>query len=599
MPAKHVLFDAKTYKGKFPKPFDEFNCSGIEIRSIYNDTMNNTNLHPAAVKALLSYCDVMETGTKNATGEKDGEFVCGELFNADENATFTVLIKNDGKVMASTVSKPVSGLNVSQYNVGAAGRSGTAVLFTAIELFKKDPKDEFGKHFEEFYQEFKAGFTDEEKAVNIAAVLCDNMYRRVLNDSQDGGVTLEIPATGNIPQISQIAIEKGTYSPDSVLHGEFTYLKPGTRRKRKKRIAHKDFIGQYPLTERSFSDIEINMIPSLPDWYVIPTEVDNACRHLQLTTGSNYSMRNIMLRGPAGTGKTAGASAIAAGLGLPYVYLTCSANTEVFDLVGQIIPKLSKDGETVKPSDIAASLGLPDESDIMMDPVYAYEMITGISDETKTSEDCFREMLKRISEEMAAISSNGKEFEYIDTPLIQALKNGWVCELQEPTVIMQPGVLVGLNSLLDQCGGMMLPTGEKLVRHPDAVVVVTTNISYEGCRNLNQSFISRMNMILDMDEPSLSVKVQRVKNITGCTDKDLVQQLAETADKIAEFCKEMQITDGVCGMRELISWVQSAMITEDAAESSLFTIVAAATSDSDARRDIISSCLEPVFGRVA
>ena len=167
------------------------------------------------------------------------------------------------------------------------------------------------------------------------------------------------------------------------------------------------------------------------------------------------------------------------------------------------------------------------------------------------------------------------------------------------TVIMQPGVLVGLNSLLDQCGGMMLPTGEKLVRHPDAVVVVTTNISYEGCRNLNQSFISRMNMIIDVDEPSLTVKIQRVKKITGCTDGDLVQRLAETADKIAEFCKEMQITDGVCGMRELISWVQSAMITEDASESSLFTIIAAATSDPESRRDIISSCLEPVFGRVA
>ena len=49
-------------------------------------------------------------------------------------------------------------------------------------------------------------------------------------------------------------------------------------------------------------------------------------------------MRNFMMRGPAGTGKTEGAKAIAAGLGLPYVHLTCSANTEIYDLLGQMLP---------------------------------------------------------------------------------------------------------------------------------------------------------------------------------------------------------------------------------------------------------------------
>ena len=42
--------------------------------------------------------------------------------------------------------------------------------------------------------------------------------------------------------------------------------------------------------------------------------------------------------GPAGTGKTEAAKAIAAGLGLPYLFYTCSANTEIFDLLGQMLP---------------------------------------------------------------------------------------------------------------------------------------------------------------------------------------------------------------------------------------------------------------------
>lgn len=36
-------------------------------------------------------------------------------------------------------------------------------------------------------------------------------------------------------------------------------------------------------------------------------------------------------------------------------------------------------------------------------------------------------------------------------------------------------------------------------RHPDAVVVVTTNVSYEGCRGVNQSVLDRMNLTQDIE----------------------------------------------------------------------------------------------------
>ena len=80
----------------------------------------------------------------------------------------------------------------------------------------------------------------------------------------------------------------------------------------------------------------------------------------------------------------------------------------------------------------------------------------------------------------------GQRFSYVETDFLRALKNGYVVEIQEPTTIVQPGVLVGLNSLLEQGGSITLPTGEIIRRHPDAVVVVTTNVSYEGCRGMNQ-----------------------------------------------------------------------------------------------------------------
>ena len=73
-------------------------------------------------------------------------------------------------------------------------------------------------------------------------------------------------------------------------------------------------------------------------WYVLPEEVVSICAHAQKSTEKSLPMRNFLLRGPAGTGKTDGAKAIAAGLHLPYVKYTCSANTEVYDFIGQVFP---------------------------------------------------------------------------------------------------------------------------------------------------------------------------------------------------------------------------------------------------------------------
>ena len=85
---------------------------------------------------------------------------------------------------------------------------------------------------------------------------------------------------------------------------------------------------------------------------------------------------------------------------------------------------------------------------------------------------------------------------YVDTPLVGAIRYGYLVELQEPTVIANPGVLVGLNSLLDRCNSVFLPNGEVINRHPDTTIVVTTNNDYAGCKQMNQSVISRMNLVI-------------------------------------------------------------------------------------------------------
>lgn len=55
--------------------------------------------------------------------------------------------------------------------------------------------------------------------------------------------------------------------------------------------------------------------------------------------------------------------------------------------------------------------------------------------------------------------TSSQTYTYVETDFIKALKNGYLVEIQEPSTILQPGVLVGLNSLLEQSGTITLPTG--------------------------------------------------------------------------------------------------------------------------------------------
>lgn len=121
---------------------------------------------------------------------------------------------------------------------------------------------------------------------------------------------------------------------------------------------------------------------------------------------------------------------------------------------------------------------------------------------------------------------------------MKALKQGYVIEIQEPSTIVQPGVLVGLNSLLEQSGSITLPTGEVIQRHPDAVVVVTTNTSYEGCRGMNQSVLDRMSLVRDVELPSPEVMAQRAMSVTGATDEYEVSKMVQVVNDLAEYCRK-------------------------------------------------------------
>ncbi len=596
----NLLFDSGTFTMQCPSPFDDPSIkkeSTTEYSIYCVASAKKSTLHAPTLRAVTAYMKLFQAMTDGtpieglgAIGKQTGTKYIAEYVSGRGEIQVVSYNADSGSLVASVYANETASPEQFKHKAVGGNATGTAMFFAAIPELMKD--DEFKRNYDTLYEQFISGYPDMDKACKAAYVICDNVYRRVNNPKDCGvaGVKIEYPASGNVRGLTALAVSKGTYSASEVIMGEYKIVKPGVKAKRNSaKVDAKDFAGQYKLSERYFSQKETALIPELPSWYVIPEQVVTICDFAKRTTDSQLPMRNFMLRGAAGSGKPEGAKAIAAGLGLPYMFLTCSADDEKFDFIGQILPNI----EGIEFADPNSNPYIPSDTEIDSDPTGAYYNMTGEFDPGIDADGVRDAIAKMIAEKEE--KKDEKDFRYVYTPLIEAIKNGYVIEIQEPTVIAKQGVLVGLNSLLDNCKAIKLITGEVIERHPDTVIILTTNTDYNGCREMNQSIISRMNLIFDMDTPDARVMTERAMGITGCKDKSIVKKMAETIEKIAKECREAMISDGSCGMRELISWVQSFMLCEDALEAAEYTVLSSVSSDAENRELIRSTCIAPIF----
>lgn len=599
-----------------PSPFDTIANKKIKVSSKYGDGTTST-LCGTVIKAVHAVCHCMDGSGEGAVGIIDHRTAAEYKSSAGADAYHLVVYdSNTGSLMASVYDSNME--TFENYTLNSSGRDGAAVMMALFPMLMQD--DEFKEIFEAYQDELNAGYPHMDKATDYMALMCDNAYRRIKDDSCVAHIKVNVDKAGNLMRVSQTHLDSGSFTPTTVLAGEFKIFAqtgPAQIYSATETIDHADFEGQYVLNKRTFTPQETMLIPKLPEWYIIPKEVVDICKHAKATTSKSMQMRNFLLRGPAGTGKTMGAKAIAAGLGLPYMKYTCSANTEIFDFVGMIFPdsedstgsaQLDAERETlmqmggINYANVSKLMKLPDLDDMDYDPAGVYMALTGVENAAATSQDCMSIVLDRVTEKVRELSktvkdknSSGQTYRYVETDFVKALKHGYVIEIQEPSTIVQPGVLVGLNSLLEQSGSITLPTGEVIQRHPDAVVVVTTNTSYEGCRGMNQSVLDRMSLVRDVELPSPEVMAQRAMSVTGATDEYEVSKMVQVVNDLAEYCRKNSITDGSYGMRSLIDWIISSEITGDVYESALYTIISKATADELDREALISTVLEPIF----
>lgn len=607
------------YSRSLPVPFDTMTNKKVKVASMYGAKTEST-LCGSVIKAVHAMCRCMNGTGEGAVGQIDTNKSVAEYKSSVGPDAYHLVVFDaaSGSALASVYDKNTE--LIEQYVAHPSQRDGAAIFFALMPFLMSDA--EFDETFQEYYDQFIAGYPDMAKATESMAILCDNAYRRIKDDTCPAHINITVDKSGNLMRVSQGQLDSGSFVPTSVTAGEFTIFAktgPAVIKKAGVVVEHTDFVGKYPLTPgRTLSALELSLIPKLPEWYIIPPEVVDICKHAQKTTGRPMQMRNFLLRGPAGTGKTMGAKAIAAGLGLPYMKYTCSANTEIFDFTGMIFPEtdavstgsseLDREREILKSmggisyANVAKLMRLPDLDDMDYDPAGVYQALTGVENLAATVQDCMSVVMEKVTEKVQALSkraenrqSSGQNYTYVETDFVKALKHGYLVEVQEPSTIIQPGVLVGLNSLLEQEGSITLPTGEIIRRHPDTVVIVTTNVSYEGCRSMNQSVVDRMSLVKDIELPEPEVMVQRAMAVTGCADEYLVSQMVQVVNDMADYCRKNSITDGACGMRSLIDWVISAEISGDPYLSAKYTVISKATADEEDREALITTILDPMF----
>ena len=607
------------FSRSLPEPFDKLPNKKVKVSSTYGDGTEAT-LNATVIKAVHAYLRCKNRSAEGALGLTDQHCVAEYKSAVGPDVYHLVVYEpTSGKILASEFNKSTE--NTSLYTVGAKAKNdGAAVLMAMLPALMED--DEFRENLEAYAGEMDNNFPDLEEATKHMAILCDNAYRRIGDDGCAAHVKAKIENSGNLMRVSETHLDSGTFKPKTVIAGEFTVFAHDASAPvftPEAAVEHNDFAGKYILNSaRVLNPRETGLVPILASWYILPSQVISVCKHALASTGKPSQMRNFLLRGPAGTGKTEGARAIAAGMGLPYVKYTCSANTEIYDFIGQVFPEtgFKSTGDTdldhqrealsamggITYKNVAMLLDLPGLDDMDYDPSGVYKALTGSEKPDATSQDCMAIVMARVTDKvqhLCNVKAEGKEtgqtYTYVETDFVRALKYGWCCEIQEPSTIMQPGVLVGLNSLLEQSGSITLPTGEIILRHPDTVIVVTTNNDYEGCRGINQSVLDRMNLVLDIELPPPEIMAQRAISVTSCEDDYMVSQMVQVVNDMADFCRKNGVSDGSCGMRGLIDWIISTEITGDAYESALHTIVSKATANEEDRAALIISVLEPLF----
>lgn len=412
-------------------------------------------------------------------------------------------------------------------------------------------------------------------------------YQSVLNAIQSGAV-------------EDSYIFKGTYPDPKTVEAEEVEPNKTASAERIAKLRKELQLDIHPLT-----DEEKAMVPTVDEHYVIDDDLLAAAYDIKADwkyPGLDLAP-NFILEGDAGSGKTAASKFWACVFGIPRTKMTMSPTFESSNLIGGFFPvftdiedwditedercvleqirsSMYSDKESSNSSDIITALrrsfkeagvrelirnayDIPTSDDICFDPEGSWAQL-GYTNAAPCSEEiteaarvAFENKAFRLLNILCEQAESGNvSYRFILSELMRAFQNGWLVEIQEAASVLRPGVLTELNSLLEPNGRIELSNGKYIERHPDTIVVITTNRDYAGNVDLNESLRDRCMFGLKMDLPPASVMAERAMAQTGFDDRRTAIAAAEVIATINEEAKSKNIR-GAFGIRSLVSWMMA------------------------------------------
>ncbi|WP_409346742.1 AAA family ATPase [Paenibacillus sp. MBLB4367] len=326
---------------------------------------------------------------------------------------------------------------------------------------------------------------------------------------------------------------------------------------------------------RQLTDLEKDLVWKKPLSHKVSVEERRICKEVKRNWNrGEMKIANILLEGDAGSGKTQLAKALSADFGLPYTKVTCFADMDKSDIIGAILPVISKERlEKLEHSEqnvlkaIYESDGFQSITEIWMNE---------LGDTREQAALKMKQLLKRLEQNT---EDEVVEYRFYPSEIVRAYQKGYLLEIQEPTVIRDAAVLMALNSALELDGSINLPT-EILRRHPDFIAVITTNRGYGGTRPLNEALRDRVQHTEKMDLPTKEIMIERAMAKTGYKDEQVLDVLADIII-VLDRTARLNAIKGVAGMRSFFYWADAIAEGASAKESLYHKVIYKITTDSE------------------
>ena len=591
--AEIKLFDTWTFQEEMPEPFSRFlqkeglrkTTTMVEWLSQYNQGRQAT-LHPPTLRAMLNIAGIYLKQTEGALGFQKGNydllnnFYCMEYVKGKRRYALVYNpISAKIRGVCKTEKQTYKALDFVERNVSDGEEVLAMLIYVSLEKKEALYNLEFAQNFILFMQQMKEGWKNAKLALKAAFLCCDNLYRRVENvqDFSNEGIPLEKSQLGKngMEQLSTLAIESELYAPNDAIKGTFQIFGE-TKKVREWTLKELQKIyRQHWQVSKDYQD----RIPRLPE----DMKVGEYAQDI-LSAIVESPFRKFMITGNAGTGKTTDAQMIAQILGVPYFALNCGPETDESTLVAGIYPNSRKKTED--------SMKFPSLQEFVTDPMQVLEEVAHTRKEGITKSEAFRELLDAVYQSGYQKAKNEGDFVMQESEIIKGCRMPSVIEIMEASLIVEPGTLGKLNRLLDDSRKLDLLYGEVVERHPNAIIIITTNLNYVANREFDFSVVSRMNKVQHRKDLTEQQLVERAMFRTGCKDMEVLKQMAKVMKRLDTVVKEEFGKAGLCGYREYENWVYEYMRTQNLVKAAEDTVLSKLASDEEDRDMLRQVCME-------